>query len=494
MSATSPARRAKAPDTRSPLRKVLTSFGFQIVVALILGIALGLLARSLGASATNHTPLSDTLATIGTSYVTLLRAAVVPLIFTAIVASISNLRRVQNAARLAGQTILWFAITAFIAVSIGIVLGLVIQPGSRAGTDLKPGDPYTVGTWWNFLIGLIPQNFLGLQVTSAADPASGAITSTVGFNVLQVIVVAAAVGIAALKAGRKAEPFLVFTESLLKVIQRVLWWIIRIAPLGTLGLIGSAVVTYGWERLTSLAWFAGAIYIGLALVLFVVYPIILKSNRLSVRQYFSGAWPAIQLGFVSRSSIGTLPLTQRVTERNLGVPRGYASFAVPLGATTKMDGCAAIYPAVAAIFVAQFYGIQLEWWQYLMIIVVSVVGSAATAGTTGAIVMLTLTLSTLGLPLEGVGLLLAIDPILDMGRTAVNVAGQALVPTIVSQRERILDADLYNAPRDGQPFAEDLDDDRDDDLASREARSLATVSLQEGDLERASEEDAALTR
>src|SRR6185437_6682102 len=139
-------------------------------------------------------------------------------------------------------------------------------------------------------------------------------------------------------------------------------------------------------------------------------------------------------------------------------------------------------------------GIQLEWWQYLMIIVVSVVGSAATAGTTGAIVMLTLTLSTLGLPLEGVGLLLAIDPILDMGRTAVNVAGQALVPTIVSQRERILDAELYNAPRDGQPFAEDLDDDRDDDLANREARSLATVSLQEGDREQVSEEDAALTR
>lgn len=505
MSTTTTARRTKAPDTRSPLRKVLTSFGFQIVVALILGVVLGLVARNNGASATNHTVLSDTLSTIGSSYVTLLKAAVVPLIFTAIVASISNLRRVQNAARLAGQTILWFAITAFIAVSIGIVLGLVVQPGSRAGGDLKPSDPYTVGTWWNFLIGLIPQNFLGIQVNTAQDPTTNAITSVVGFNVLQVIVIAVAVGIAALKAGKKAEPFLVFTESLLKVIQRVVWWIIRIAPLGTLGLIGAAVVNYGWEKLTSLAWFAGAIYIGLALVLFVVYPVILKSNGLGIRQYFSGAWPAIQLGFVSRSSIGTLPLTERVTERNLGVPRGYASFAVPLGATTKMDGCAAIYPAIAAIFVAQFYGIQLEWWQYLMIIVVSVVGSAATAGTTGAVVMLTLTLSTLGLPLEGVGLLLAIDPILDMGRTAVNVAGQALVPTIVAKRENILDEELYNAPRDGQPFAEDLDEDGHVDLASQEAHSLATVTLQEGapsaaeaapveDTATATEEDAALTR
>lgn len=167
---------------------------------------------------------------------------------------------------------------------------------------------------------------------------------------------------------------------------------------------------------------------GLALLLFALYPVLVRVHGLSVRQYFSGVWPAVQLAFVSRSSIGTLPLTQRVTERNLGVPSGYASFAVPLGATTKMDGCAAIYPAVSAIFVAQFFGIELDAGHYVLIALVSVLGSAATAGTTGAVVMLTLTLSTLGLPLAGVGLLLAVDPILDMGRTAVNVAGQAWCP------------------------------------------------------------------
>jgi Na+/H+-dicarboxylate symporter len=477
--ATPPARPAgshRNRPERSRAYKIATSFGVQIVVALILGIVLGLVAVASGASADTTTGLSVTLATIGSSYVTLLKAAVVPLIFTAIVASIANLRRVQNAARLAGQTILWFAITAAIAVTIGIALGLIIQPGAKAGDGLKTGDPYTVGTWWNFLIGLIPQNFLGLSVSSEAGDG-GAISSTVGFNVLQVIVVAAAVGIAALKAGRKAEPFLAFTESLLKVIQRVLWWIIRIAPLGTVGLIGSAVINYGWAKLTSLAWFTGAVYIGLALVIFAVYPILVRAHGLSIKQYFSGVWPAVQLGFVSRSSIGTLPLTERVTERNLGVPREYASFAVPLGATTKMDGCAAIYPAIAAIFIAQFFGIQLTVWQYVLIAIVSVFGSAATAGTTGATVMLTLTLSTLGLPLQGVGLLLAIDPILDMGRTAVNVAGQALIPTIVAKREGILNEDLYNAPRDGVPFAEDLDGDEDEALADQEAQSLATVSL-----------------
>ena len=135
--------------------------------------------------------------------------------------------------------------------------------------------------------------------------------------------------------------------------------------------------------------------------------------------------------------------------------RSYAAFAVPLGATTKMDGCAAIYPAVAAIFVAQFYNVPLAVSDYFLIVFVSVIGSAATAGLTGAVVMLTLTLSTLGLPLEGVGLLLAIDPILDMGRTATNVAGQALVPTLVAKQQGMLDMDIYNAASGDLPIEPD---------------------------------------
>jgi Na+/H+-dicarboxylate symporter len=127
------------------------------------------------------------------------------------------------------------------------------------------------------------------------------------------------------------------------------------------------------------------------------------------------------------------------------VDRNYASFASPFGATTKMDGCAAIYPAIAAIFVAQVYGVPLGIQDYLLIAFVSVIGSAATAGLTGATVMLTLTLSTLGLPLEGVGLLLAIDPIMDMIRTATNVTGQMVVPVIVAKSEKILDREVYDA-------------------------------------------------
>ncbi|MCT2006701.1 dicarboxylate/amino acid:cation symporter [Micrococcus lylae] len=382
---------ARASDRPRP-SAWYTRFGPQILIALVVGLALGLLARATGHTEDTPTWLGEGLATLGSSYISLLRATVVPLVFFAVVASIANLAQVTNAARLAAKTLLWFALTSLVSVLIGVAVGAVVQPG--VGTGQQAPTDYTareVG-WLDFLKGLIPANFLGLEA-SASVAESGAVSVSPDFNVLQVLVVSIAVGVAALKVGAKAEPFLSFSRSVLAVIQKVLWWIIRLAPLGTVGLLGNAVASYGW------------------------------------------------------TTMGTLPVTQRVAERNFGVPTGYASFAVPLGATTKMDGCASIYPAIAALFVAQFFGIDLSLGQYALIVLVSVLGSAATAGTTGATVMLTLTLSTAGLPLEGMALLLAVDPIVDMGRTATNVAGQALIPALVAKQEHILDLDRYNAER-----------------------------------------------
>lgn len=262
-----------------------------------------------------------------------------PLVVTAIIASIANLRQVTNAARLADQTLLRFAITALVSVSIGIGLGLRTQPGTSTAVDAgaaEGDEPGRTGSWLDFLSGFIPPNVLGLE--SSGDGVS--------FNVLQLVVVSI------------------------------------------------AVASYGWGALAPLATFTIAVHVGLALVLVVLYPVLLRAHGLSIARFFRGAWPAIQPAFVSRSSIGTLPVTERVVTRNLGVPREYASFAVPFGATTTMDGCAATYAALSAIFVAQFFGIDLTIWQYLLIAFVSVVGSAATAGVTGAVVMLTLTLST----------------------------------------------------------------------------------------------------
>ena len=425
-----------------------SSFGFQVLAAMVIGLVLGWVARNMGPVAPGQPNwLTVTLATTGSIFVQLLQALVPPLIFTAIVASISNLRQLSNAAALVWQTLLWFAITAFIAVLIGIALGLIIQPGINAGVAAASAKaPGSVGSWLDFLKGLVPANMFALQATTRVE-GSGA-TTRLGFNVLQLLVISIVVGVAALKVGERANSFLALNESFLAIVRKVLWWVIRLTPIGTIGLLGNAVAQYGWQTLEQLSWYAFAVYLGLAIVLLVVYPALLILHGLSPARFFAGAWPAIQLAFVSRSSIGTLPVTEAVTEKSLGVPREYAAFAVPLGATTKMDGCAAIYPAISAIFVAQFYGVPLGIQEYVLIAFVSVIGSAATAGLTGATVMLTLTLSTLGLPLAGVGLLLAIDPILDMGRTAVNVAGQALVPTLVAKRQGMLDQAQYDRAGD----------------------------------------------
>ncbi len=436
-----------------PRKSWWTAFGPQIVVGLLLGVLLGLLARNLGPAADGgKNALVIALDAIGSSYVSLLKLMIAPLIFTAVVSSIANLRQLHNAAQLATQTLVWFAITALIAVLIGLGIGIAANPTAGAAVDAaNAAAPSSTGSWWAFLNSLIPSNILGLAASSSAKTVGAKITVTTGmsFNVLQLLVISIAIGIAAIKVGGKSAPFLQLVQSAGAVVQKVLWWIIRLAPLGTMALLGNAVASYGWDALGKLAAFSASVYVGLALVLFIVYPLLVRAHGLSVRQYFSGVWPAVQLGFVSRSSMGTMPLTERVTERYLGVPREYAAFAVPLGATTKMDGCASIYPAIAAIFIAHFYNIELGATQYALIALVSVLGSTATAGTTGATVMLTLTLSTVGLPLEGVGLLLAVEPIIDMGRTAVNVAGQALVPTVVAKRLGLLDLARYNAPREG---------------------------------------------
>lgn len=436
---------ARAPRGLSRLPSWSRGFGAQVIAGLIVGLILGFIARAQGSEGA----LAGLLSGVGDTYVQLLKVMIPPLVVAAVITSVANLRQVTNAAKLAVSTIFWFMITAAASVLIGIGVGLLVRPGE--GTSVaasSAAEPESTGSWLAFIQGIVPENILGLG-TSTSDGET-----TLAFNVLQLLVIAGVIGAAAVKVGPAAELFLKFTESFLSVVQKVLWWVIRLAPIGTAALIGHAVSDYGWDALGSLGKFAIAIYIGLALVIGVLYPVVLAAHRIPVLGFFRRVWPVTSLGFVSRSSMGVMPLTQRVSEQSMGVPREYASFAIPLGATTKMDGCAAIYPAIAAIFVAQFYGLPLGFTDYVLIMIVSVLGSAATAGTTGATVMLTLTLSTLGLPLSGVGLLLAVEPILDMGRTAVNVTGQALVATVVSKRAGIWDRNTWDSARSGLPSGE----------------------------------------
>ena len=473
---TNDAPAAASTSTTAPRRHLpawLTGFGAQVIAGLVVGLILGFIARAQASDVPDaDSPwLAQFLDKTGSIYVSLLKTMVPPLIITAVITSVANLRKVANAARLAISTLLWFVITAFFSVIAGILVGVVMKPGANTSIDAATAaEPSHTGSWMGFIDSVVPSNFLGLGAEASSD---GAIS--VSFNVLQLLIISLALGIAAVKAGKSAEPFLNITESLLTVVQKVLWWIIRLAPIGTGALIGHAVADYGWDALGSLGKFVLAIYVGLAVVLLVIYPAALKLNGLSVTGFYRRVWPVTSLGFVTRSSMGVMPVTQRVTEQSMGVPSAYASFAVPLGATTKMDGCASIYPAIAALFVSQFYGLDLGFTDYLLIIFVSVIGSAATAGTTGATVMLTLTLSTLGLPLAGVGLLLAIEPIIDMGRTAVNVTGQSLVATIVAKRAGIWEKDVWDAAGE-HGFDLEADDEASDEDATTVVASTPSTS------------------
>ena len=266
MNTASTSTRADARPTR---RLRLPSFGVQVLIGLALGVVLGLVARAMGpdsvdaAGVADPNWLTETLTTVGGVFVTLLRTIVPPLVFLAIVASIANLRDVTGAARLAWKTLAWFAITALIAVAIGMALGLVLQPGDHASVSADAASaPSTTGSWLDFLTGLVPANVLGLEGSAGDDGSVG-----LSFNVLQILVVAIAVGIATLKVGADADPFLGVVRSALAVVQKVLWWVILLAPIATVGLLGNAVATYGWDALGSLGTFTVAIYLGLALVL-----------------------------------------------------------------------------------------------------------------------------------------------------------------------------------------------------------------------------------
>ena len=200
------------------------SFGFQVLAGMVVGLALGLVARQIGSGPDGDLNwLATTLKTLGGIFVSLLKAIVPPLVFAAIVASIANLRALDNAARLAGQTLLWFAITALIAVGIGIAIGVIVQPGvGMAGAALAAKQPDSVGGWLDFLKGLVPGNSLALS--GSTKIADGSASTSISFNILQLLVISIAVGLATLKIGEKADPFLAFVRSLLAVVRALLGW------------------------------------------------------------------------------------------------------------------------------------------------------------------------------------------------------------------------------------------------------------------------------
>jgi Na+/H+-dicarboxylate symporter len=407
-------------------------------IGFVLGIVAGLILQD---------QASLWLQPIGDVYLNLIRMVVAPLVLFTIASSIARLGEGVGAVRLGVRTLVWFAVTSLLAVLVGFAFGHLINPGMGLA-DLPLGEvrPREIPTPLDVLIGIVPTN-------PFAALAEG--------RVLQILFFSALVGAALVALGDRAQGARRLVDEGASIIFRITRWIIQLTPIGVFGLIGSVVGGYGWEALLPLGRFILAIYAACLFHILVVYSSLLKLHGLKVRSFFRGAFAAQQTAFATSSSLGTLPVTLRQTVERLGVPQAYAAFAVPLGANVKMDGCGAIYPAIASIFIAQYFGIELSLTQYVLIGLTAVLGSLGTAGVPGtSIVMLTLTLSTAGLPLEGVGYIIAIDRIIDMIRTATNVTGQMLVPVLVAKEEKILNEDVYDgrvAWLPGDPDAEDAE-------------------------------------
>lgn len=367
---------------------------------------------------------------LGQLYVQLIKLIAVPLVLFAVMHAVASLGGGGAVAALGGRTLLWFAITAILAVLMGLATASLLQPGVGL-TPLSPVADYApreIPSTAQVLLGLIPSN-------PFAALAEG--------KILQIIVLAGLLGFGLLRLGERGAQLRTLVGQGRELMIEVTRIVLQFTPLGTFGLIAALVGSYGFERLLPLAGFVLTLYLACALHIALNYGGLLALHGLDPRRFLRRALPAMQLAFVSSSSYATLPASLRAVQ-DLGVDKDYAAFAVPLAASIKMDGCGAIFPAVTALFVAQYFGLELSAAQYLSILLASVLGSFGTAGVPGtAMVMVTLVLSAAGLPLEGIGYLVAIDRVLDMMRTLTNVTGQMLVPVLVARETGLLDTDAY---------------------------------------------------
>ena len=387
---------------------------------------------------------------LGEVYVTLIKMIAVPLVFFAVINAISSLHGQKSVAALGGRTFMWFIITAALAVCVGLGVGTVMQPGVghtglAVAHDWVPRD---VPSPIQVLLNVVPDNpFYALTGIGTKTNAAGETVLAAGRgSILPVIFFAALLGFAMVKLGEKVAEARKLAGQMSEIMIQVTRFVLEMTPLGTFGLIAGLVGAYGFEKLLPLGHFVLALYVACALQIVVVYGSLLLSHGLNPWKFFRGAAPGMQVAFVSSSSFGAMPVAMRSITHNLGVNKDYASFAVPLGASIKMDGCGAIYPALCAVFISQYTGVPMTADQYFVVLIASVLGSFGTAGVPGtAVVMATLVLSAANLPLEVIGYLYAIDRVLDMMRTMTNVTGQMVVPVLVAKETGLLDKKVYNA-------------------------------------------------
>lgn len=389
----------------------------QIVAALILGVIVGLLMQ-------NHQAIANTyIKPFGTIFLNLIKTIVVPLVLFSITQGIISLKDIKKVGAIGGKTIVFYMCTTAFAVTVGLLFANLLQVGKGYILDSSSLVEYTgaeMPSLVDTLVNIFPSNIISPLLNA---------------TMLQVIVIALFFGFGIISVGEKAQPVANFVDSMSEVCIKVMGMIISLSPIGVFGLIVPVIAANGPDVLLPLLKLIIVCYMASIVHMVLVYSGSVKAlGKMSPLKFFKHMSPAILFAFTSASSVGTLPFNMESTEK-LGVNKEVSSFVLPLGATINMDGTA-IYQGVCAIFIAQIFGIDLNLSQQITIILTATLASIGTAGVPGSgVIMLTMVLQSVGLPLEGIGLIAGVDRILDMARTTVNITGDAACAVCVNALE-----------------------------------------------------------
>lgn len=368
--------------------------------------------------------ITDPMKVAGDMFIRLLKAIIIPLILASMVAGIVSLGDVRKLGRIGLRTFIYYTVTTTLAVGVGLVLVNLMKPGVgvdigvEATADLSSSEVPSV---ISIIRDIVPANIYDAM-------AKDKVLSVIFFSLL--------LGVAISSVGEKGKPLVAFFEAFNAVMMKITDWIMRLAPFGVFALMAHTIGSMGLSVIKPLIVYMAAVIIGLSIHGCVILPVLLKTfGKYSPLRLIRDVFSAIATAFSTSSSAATLPITMDCLHDNTGISNKVTSFVLPLGATVNMDGTA-LYEAVAAMFIAQAYGIDLSIGQQLIIMLTATLASIGAAAIPGAgLVTMVIVLKAVNLPLEGIGMILAVDRILDMLRTTVNVWGDACGATIIANLE-----------------------------------------------------------
>ena len=424
-------------DTTTTNRKRIPLYA-KILLGMGLGLGFGFLALALHWEGFVH----DWVTPFGTIFMRLLKLIAVPLVLVSLVLGVVNLKDIRNLSRIGLKTILIYICTTILAVSIGLVMVNLVKPGrlfpKDKQTEFVERYQQTVMERQDQMQQVMDDSPLRFVVDMVPENVFEALSSN--SNMLQVIFFALIFGVALICLGQSKTASVVrFFQQLNLVLLKIIDFIMAFAPIGVFALMAALIVDYAGDVgiITALGMYALTVVMALAVIILLVYPLLLRVfSKKKLGQFFEALLPVQMLAFSTSSSAATLPLTLERTQKNLGVSEEVSSFVLPVGVTINMDGTSC-YQAVAAVFLAQVIGLDLTFAQMLLILAtatISAIGSPGIPG--GSIVMLMIVLDSVGIPIEGLALILGIDRPLDMLRTVVNVTGDTTVACIVDDTKK----------------------------------------------------------